>query len=149
MFGCTPYNQPLLGCRLIVFTSAILLIGRRQGGEAAARAASTEGSPLLLAMSCSVLEVTSVNCSDMSSTLSVGGGETGGDFTGTGGGDCCFAGIGIEAGAGDGCFGVAPRFLGGGRGVAGVVETVGIGVFGTAGGGSSLLGGGGSIPCPD
>lgn len=120
-----------------------MLIGRRQVGDAAARAASTEGSPLLLPMSCSVLEVTSVNCSDMSSTLSAGGGETDEDLSASGRGDCGFAVIGIEAGAGDGCFGVAPRFLGGGSGVAGVVETTGMEM------GSSLQGGGGSIPCPD
>lgn len=135
------YSQPLFGCRLMVFTSAILLIGRRQVGEETARAASTGGGLLLLLlpMSCSVLDVTSDGCcSDMSSTLTVGGGDaTFGGTAGAGGGDCGLGAIG-----GGDFLGVAPRFLVAGSGVAGVVERTGIEILGC----SSLLGGGGSIP---
>lgn len=132
----------------MVFTSAILLIGRRQVGEEAARAASAEGSPLLLPISFSVLEVTSdcCCCSAMVSTLTVGGGDA--TLGGTGGGDCGLGAIGGGTEAGDGCLGVAPRFLVAGRGVAGVVERTGIEIFDGAGVCSSLLGGGGSIPWP-
>lgn len=59
------------------------------------------------------------------------GGGGGPSTFGTGGGDC-------------GVFGIAPRFLGMGRGVAGVVDRIGI----TMAGCSSLDGGGGIIPWP-
>lgn len=121
------YSQPLLGCRLMVFTSAILLIGRRQVGEETADFVASAGGLLLLPMSCSVLEVTSDGCcSDMSSTLTVGGGDaTFGGTAGAGGGDCGLGAIG-----GGDFLGVAPRFLVAGRGVAGVVERTGIVMFG-------------------
>lgn len=99
-----------------------------------------------------MLEVTSVNCSDISSTFTSGGGDVGfggggGDvaFNGGGGGDVAFDGGGggdwALAAVGGGAFLVM------GSGVAGVVESTGRWVAGV-GGASSLLGGGGSIPWP-
>lgn len=94
-----------------------------------------------------MLEVTSVNCSDMSSTFTNGGGDV---TFGWGGGDVAFDGGGGDwglAAIGGGDFlGVAPRFLATGSGVAGVVERTGRMTAGADGDCSSLLGGGGNIP---
>lgn len=101
-------------------------MGRRQIGDAGARAASADGSPRTI--SCSVLEVTSLSCSDISSTEITGGGDT--TFGRTGGGDIGLAATG--GGVGADRLGDAPMFLDVGRGVAGVVEKLGI----TAGAGA-------------
>lgn len=131
----------------MVLTSAILLIGRRQGGDEAALAASAEGSPPPLVISCSVLDVTSLSCSDMSSIFTTGGGvSTLGREADGGGGGVGDLGLAATAGggAGAGALSEAPAFLGVGSGVAGVVET--IGMTGGTEGCSSLPGGGGIIP---
>lgn len=103
-------------------------MGRRQGGEEPARAASADGSPLPRTISCSVLEVTSLSSSDMSSTEITGGGDR--TFGRTGGGDMGLAATG--GGVGADRLGEAPMFLVVRRGVAGVVEKLGI----TAGAGA-------------
>lgn len=109
----------------MVFTSSILCMGRRHVGDGGAVSTVPAGT------SCSKLELTSDgSCwSAIVSTLKAGGGGGDGDLAFTGG-DC-------------GVFGIAPRFLGTGRGVAGVVDRVGI-----TRAGSSLEGGGGIIPWP-
>lgn len=107
-------------------------MGRRHVGDGGTL--STFPAPVPAGTSCSRLELTSTwGCwSAIRSTLKAGGGGGEGDlaFGAEGGGDCVV-------------FGIAPRFLGTGRGVAGVVERTGI-----TRAGSSLDGGGGIIPLP-
>lgn len=122
----------------MVFTSAILLMGRRHVGDGGASSTVLAGELEAAGTSCSRLELTVESCSGfwgssaIRSTLKAGGGGGEGDlgFGAGGGGDC-------------GVLGIAPRFLGTGRGVAGVVERMGI-----TRAGSSLDGGGGIIPWP-
>lgn len=120
----------------MVFTSAILLMGRRHVGDGGASSTVLLGDAApAVCTSCSVLELTS-DCfcsSDIRSTLKAGGG--GGE------GDLAFGGAASTFAGGGGDWGL---FLGTGSGVAGVVERVGI----TRAAGSSLDGGGGIIPWP-
>lgn len=117
-------------------------MGRRHVGDGGASSTVLAGEPDEAGTSCSRLELTLESCSggcssDIRSTLKAGGGGEG-DLA-FGGGTSTFGGGGGDCGV----LGIAPRFLGTGRGVAGVVERIGI-----TRAGSSLDGGGGIIPWP-